>query len=104
MTKQFNKTENVDHLISLMKDFGMSATDLSRKFHVADGTAANWLRDGQAPAWTLLAAEGLRRTTRKAGNGSTFLVISCPSKFEEALERLAQSLDAKVVCKYQTAE
>ncbi len=54
----------VEHIQRLLDETGHTASELSAALHQSHSVVARWLAAGQAPAWTLVAVEGLRRRAR----------------------------------------
>ena len=62
--REGKKTLDMEHL----KNLGLNAEELGREFGISGAGVKRWFKDGVAPYWTLIAAEGLAR--RMKGNSS----------------------------------
>lgn len=60
-TKNYLRTKDASHIKKFMSDTDMSQTGLAATLGVSPGGLSSWINKDDAPRWTLVAIEGLRR-------------------------------------------
>lgn len=60
-TKNFQRAKDASHFVKFMKDTGTSQTKLGEAIGVSPGSISAWIKHNDAPKWTLLAIEALKR-------------------------------------------
>ena len=79
-----------------MKDLNLDQTQLSRLWGLSGGTVSKWLRDNNAPKWTLPAAEGLRRQSRAKKDELVPLFVCLKAEDVDTAIKFLSAIGAKV--------
>ena len=91
-TKTFQRAKDARHITLILSEFSWHHGDLADELGVSTGAVSKWERDGNPPAWTVLAVECLRR--RQGNNGvSTLLIAFIPNEHKELVTMQFKSLN-----------
>lgn len=91
MTRTYAKTKDIAHLERLIKDLTLSPSQIAEIFGVTSSTVNHWLRHGEAPKWTLIAAEGIHRRCRGTPRRQ-ILLVHVPTEHIKTVETVVGSL------------
>ena len=72
------------HIVAFMKESGKNQTELADIIGVKGGSLSQWIRENNAPKWSLLAIEALKRRTQ----GSSAFEAEKITALEEEIKQL----------------
>jgi hypothetical protein len=90
------KTQNVSHLEGLMADFNLTPKELGAALRVSPTAVNHWLRGREAPAWTIVAVEGLRRRRRACDQKRRTFLLQIPQEHVETFVAIMNSIGGRV--------
>ena len=64
MTGKSKKATGTGHITQALEEFNLTKAQLSNALGMNQGAVSHWLDVGEAPAWTTLAIECLRRRNK----------------------------------------
>jgi len=67
------------HLVAVRKDLGLTTVALAELLHVSSNAISKWVKNNDAPKWTLIAVEGLRRRVKNRSNQPEVFVVTVKS-------------------------
>jgi hypothetical protein len=87
------KAHDDSHLIKAMQVCGMNKKDLSLAMGLSVSAVPAWLKSGNIPLWSVLAAEGLMAKYRV---DDPLLVVKLPHSQEATVRAVLNGLGCKV--------
>lgn len=97
--KEFPRTKDCAHIIKALAVHDKTPAEFGAILGVAaKNTVSNWLKQGYAPKWTLLACEALHRRTRTEGslNGKGLFIIELPEEHLAPLKTVLSGLGGTI--------
>ena len=92
-TKTFQRAKDARHITLILSEFSWHHGDLADELGVSTGAVSKWERDGNPPAWTVLAVECLRRRHGNDGGGEQLIFALVPSEHKELVAMQFKSLN-----------
>lgn len=89
------RTKNCDHLIIARDELGLTNIQLSRLLKVSDGTVSGWLGKGDAPGWTELAIQAIRKSSQRKYPPVVYIAVTSDPQKIPIIETLLKALEVK---------
>ena len=85
------KAHGIGHITSILADHNLTHAALAQAIGVSPSTVTEWINKGEAPRWSLLAVECLRR--RQGKDTSHVMLIKVPTGKREMVETFLTALN-----------